>query len=67
MFKAWKFFQYGYLLIAIICLIEGIATFNANSSKSYFLIGFAIFITLVFFFKRFFRKKIEERNQNQSK
>lgn len=67
MFKAWKFFQYGYLLIAIICLIEGIATFNTNSSKSYFLIGFAIFITLVFFFKRFFRKKIEERNQNQSK
>lgn len=67
MFKAWKFFQYGYLVIAIICLIEGIATLQENPSKAYLLIGFAIFITLVFFFKRFFRKKIEERNQNQSK
>ncbi|PQJ77488.1 hypothetical protein BTO16_16855 [Polaribacter glomeratus] len=62
----WKFFQYGYLLIAIICLIEGIVRFNSDKEKAFFFIGFSIFITLVFFFKRHFRKKVEKRN-NQNK
>ncbi|MAD96872.1 MAG: hypothetical protein CMB99_06035 [Flavobacteriaceae bacterium] len=65
MFKAWKLFQYGYLIIAIICMVEGILKLKDDPSKGYLLIGFSIFITLVFLFKRFFRKKIEKRNQNQ--
>lgn len=63
MFKAWKFFQYAYLIIAIICFIEGIINFTTNRDKSFMLFGFGIFITLVFIFKRRFRKKYEEKNQ----
>ncbi len=65
MFKAWKIFQYGYLIIAIICLVEGIFKLKDDPNRAYLLIGFSIFITLVFLFKRFFRKKVEKRNQNQ--
>ena len=64
--KIWKFFQYGYLLIAVICLIEGVLKINSDTNKAILLIIASIFITLVFFFKRHFRKKVNHRN-NQNK
>jgi len=60
--KLWKFLQYGYLIIGIIFLVEAILTWNEDRQKAYLMIAFSIFITLVFFFKRFFRKKVESRN-----
>ena len=66
MSKIWKFVQYGYLLVAVICLIEGLIRWNSERERAYLFIGFSIFITLVFFFKRHFRKKVEKRN-NQNK
>jgi FtsH-binding integral membrane protein len=64
--KIWKFFQYGYLIIAVICLVEGLLKINSDRSRAILLIVASIFITLVFFFKRHFRKKVESRNnQNQ--
>ena len=60
----WKFFQYGYLLVAIVCLIEAFVVWNLNREKAYLFFGASIFITLVFFFKRHFRKKIEKRNNS---
>jgi hypothetical protein len=66
----WKFFQYGYLLVAFICLIEGLIRLNSDiesdRDKALFFIGFSIFITLVFFFKRHFRKKVEKRNNQNT-
>jgi hypothetical protein len=62
--KLWKLLQYGYLVIAIIFLIEAILVWSEDREKAYFMIGFGVFITLVFFFKRFFRKKVETRNKN---
>jgi positive regulator of sigma E activity len=60
--KIWRFFQYGYLLIAVILLVEGLLKLNSDRSKAILLIVASIFITLVFFFKRRFRKKIAQRN-----
>lgn len=60
--KIWKFFQYGYLIIAAICLLEGIIRWSEEREKAFMFLGAAIFITLVFFFKRHFRKKVEKRN-----
>lgn len=66
MTKIWKFFQYGYLIIAVICLIEGVLKWNSDRNTAIILFIFSVFITLVFFFKRHFRKKVEQRNsQNQ--
>ena len=60
--KIWKFFQYGYLIVGIICLIEGFLRWNSDRERAYLFFVFSIFITLVFFFKRHFRKKVEKRN-----
>ena len=58
----WKYLQYGYLVIGIIFLVEALLIWNEDREKAYLMIGFAVFITLVFFFKRFFRKKVQSRN-----
>jgi uncharacterized membrane protein len=58
----WKYLQYGYLIIAIIFLIEAVLGWNEDREKSYLMLGFSVFITLVFFFKRHFRKKVQSRN-----
>lgn len=63
--KFWKVLQYGYLIVGAIFFIEGILAFNKNRERAYFMFGFAIFIILIFFFKRHFRKKIEERNKQK--
>jgi len=62
--KLWKFLQYGYLIIGIIFLVEGILKWNSDRQESYIMFGFAIFITLIFFFKRNFRRKIEQRKKS---
>ena len=60
----WKFLQYGYLVVGIIFLVEGILKWNSDRQESYIMFGFAIFITLIFFFKRNFRRKIEQRRKS---
>lgn len=61
--RIWKFFQYGYLVVALIFLIEAIITWKDDQQKALLMVGFSIFITLIFFLKRHFRKKIEKRNK----
>ena len=60
--KLWKILQYGYLVVGVIFFIEGVLSWNTDKEASFIMFGFAIFITLIFFFKRNFRRKIEERN-----
>jgi len=59
----WKYLQYGYLVIGIIFLVEGLLSLNEDFEKAIFMILFAVFITLVFFFKRHFRRKVQTRNK----
>ncbi|MDG1040449.1 MAG: hypothetical protein P8H13_00060 [Polaribacter sp.] len=59
----WKYLQYGYLIIAIIFLVEAILDWDTDREKSFLMLGFTVFITLVFFFKRHFRKKVAAKNK----
>jgi uncharacterized membrane protein len=63
--KLWKYIQYGYLVVGVIFFIEAILAWNDDKQKAIFMFVFSIFITLIFFFKRYFRKKVEKRNQRQ--
>ena len=62
--KIWKFLQYGYFVIALNFLVEAILTWKEDQNKALFMLGFSIFILLIFFFKRNFRKKIEKRSKS---
>ena len=59
----WKFLQYGYFVVALIFLVEAIFEWKEDQNKALFMLGFSIFILLIFFFKRKFRKKIEKRTK----
>ena len=59
----WKYLQYGYLVVAVIFFIEGVLKINSDLPKALIMFGFAIFIVLIFLFKRHFRKKVNYRNR----
>ena len=61
--KLWKIIQFGYIIVAIIFLVEGILRFSTDRNRAYIFFGFSVFLTFIFFFKRHFRKKVEKRNQ----
>ncbi|MCH3884410.1 hypothetical protein [Tenacibaculum aquimarinum] len=63
--KLWKIIQYGYLVVAAICLVEGIIRFNSDRNKAYLFLIVAVLVTFMFFVKRRLRQKIEKRNSNK--
>jgi uncharacterized membrane protein YobD (UPF0266 family) len=60
--KIWKIFEYGYLIVAIIFIVETVINWNTNRERSYLLLVFAVLAIFMYFFRKRFRKKIEKRN-----
>lgn len=63
--KIWKYTQYGYLVVALVLVVDAVMRWNTDPNQAYLSIAFAIFMLLIFLFKRNFRKKIEQRNNQQ--
>ena len=61
----WKFLQYGYLVVGIIFLVEGIIALSTDVARAMIMFGLSAFIVVIFLFKRRFRRKIEARNKQQ--
>ena len=61
----WKYLQYGYLVVAVIFLVEGIVRINSDLPQALIMFGLSLFIAFIFFFKRRFRKKVQERNKQK--
>ncbi|CAM1363600.1 conserved hypothetical protein [Tenacibaculum litopenaei] len=61
----WKFLQYGYLVVGIIFLVEGIIALSTDVTRAMIMFGLSVFIVVIFLFKRRFRRKIEARNKQQ--
>jgi len=61
--KVFKYFEYAYLAFAAFFLVSAIMTFSTDESRAYFLLFFAAVAVGMFFFKRNFRRKMEERNR----
>ncbi len=65
MTKIFKFFEYAYLIVAIIFIVEGVLYWNTNREKAYLFLGFSLLAIFMYFFKKRFRKKAESRNKNK--
>ena len=60
-----KYTQYVYILFAVFFIYDGITKLNEgndNSTLSFIIAGLAIFM---FFFRRKFAKKFDDRNKKQ--
>ena len=62
--KVYRFFEYAYLIIAAFFAYEAVNNWNTERNRAYLFIFFVVVAIFMFFFKRNFRKKMEERNKN---
>jgi uncharacterized membrane protein len=65
MSKYFKYFEYAYLFIAAFFLFESFRIWDTERSRAYLFIFFIFIAIFMFFFKRRFRRKIEERNKQE--
>ena len=61
--KFFKYFEFAYLFIAAFFLFETVRLWNAEGNRAYLFLFFVIMAIFMFFFKRRFRKRFEERNR----
>lgn len=61
--KVYRFFEYAYLIIAAFFAYEAINNWNDAPNRAYLFIFFVVVAIFMFFFKRNFRKKMEEQNK----
>ena len=63
--KFYKFFEIGYLIIAVVFLYEGITRFNIERQRAYIFFFFAALAIFTYFFKKRFRKRFEQRAKDR--
>ncbi|BAO76141.1 hypothetical protein [Winogradskyella sp. PG-2] len=56
-------FQYVYLIFAALFLWDAISNWSIERSRSYMSLLFVALAIFMFFFRKRFRKKFEDRNQ----
>lgn len=61
--KIYRLFEYFYLIIAIFFTYEAINNWSENRTRAYLFLFFVAMAIFMFFFRRKFRKKMEERNE----
>lgn len=61
MIKALKIFQYAYIIFAVLFAWDAITNWSVDRSRSYISILFAALAVFMFFFRKRFRKKFEDR------
>ncbi|MDG1661264.1 MAG: hypothetical protein P8H40_07815 [Winogradskyella sp.] len=63
MLKALKFFQYAYIIFAVMFAWDAISNWSIDRSHSYISLLFAALAVFMFFFRKRFRKKFEDRQK----
>lgn len=61
--KIYKVVEYLYLVMAVFFAYEAINNWTDNPTRAYLFLAFVGVSIFMFFFRRNFRKKMEERNK----
>ncbi|HEY5688372.1 MAG TPA: hypothetical protein VIS27_08720 [Yeosuana sp.] len=59
-----KFFQYAYLIFAVLFIYDGISKWNNGTNGSYISLGLAALAIFMYFFRQKFRKKYENKDKS---
>lgn len=62
--KLLKYTQYAYLIAGILFFVDGAMKLNSGDSNAYIILGLGVVAIGMFFFRRKFAKKFEEKNNN---
>ena len=52
-------FEIGYLIVAIVFLVETFLNWNQDRSRAYLFLGFSVLAIFMYFFRKRFRKKMQ--------
>jgi FtsH-binding integral membrane protein len=63
--KIYQLFEYAYIVMFIFAIYMVVTNWEANRDQAYLFAFFGVVAIFMFFFKRRFRKKLEERKQDQ--
>lgn len=58
-----KFFEFVYLAAAAFFLYEAVRIWNIERGKAYLFLLFVVVAVFMFFFRRYFRNKYQNRNK----
>ncbi|MUU78832.1 hypothetical protein [Winogradskyella endarachnes] len=61
--KIQKIFHYAYLVFAVLFLYDAITKWSDNRNGAYMSLVFVALATFMFFFRKRFSKKFEDRNK----
>jgi hypothetical protein len=67
MIKYLKISGFAYILLALFSLYSSYTRWNSDRDNAYIFLGFGVLLIFMFFFKRNFIKRYEERAKNQNK
>lgn len=60
--KILKFFQYAYIIFAVLFFWDAITKWSTDRNRAYISLLFTALAIFMFFFRKRFRKKFENRN-----
>ena len=63
MAKYFKFFEIAYLVIAVIFIIETVLRWNSEPNKAYIFLAFGLLAIFMYFFRKKFRKRLEDNEK----
>ena len=63
MMKFSKFFEVAYLVVAVFFIYESVRIWDTERSRAYVFIFLSVIAVFMFFFRRRFRKKYEDRKK----
>jgi len=63
MVKYFKFFEFAYLVIAIIFVVEMVLNWSLNRQKAYIYLAFSALAVFMYFFRKKHRKKYEDQER----
>ncbi|MFC0603003.1 hypothetical protein [Winogradskyella pulchriflava] len=61
--KILKFFQYAYLIFAALFLWDAVTNWSVDRNRAYMSLLFVVLAIFMFFFRKRFAKKFEDRNK----
>ncbi|WP_111682169.1 hypothetical protein [Winogradskyella tangerina] len=61
--KIFKLFQYAYIVFAILFLWDAISNWSVDRDRSYMSLFFVALALFMFFFRKRFSKKFQDRNK----
>jgi hypothetical protein len=62
--KYYKIFQYAYLVFAVLFLYDGISKWNDGTNGAYISLGLAALAVFMFFFRKKFSKKFDNKDNS---